>query len=80
MAVEKKGEEWKEYNRAVRWMAITVIVSLAVTMVLALIAMPLGYLVGTGISKAIKIAGQIMVWKRTISFPTKCTCAGQNFS
>ena len=51
MAVEKKGEEWEEYNSAVRWMVITVIISTIITIFLALVAMPLGYLIGTGISK-----------------------------
>lgn len=51
MALEKEGEEWKEYNSAVRWMVITVTVSVVVTLLLALIAMPLAYLIGNGISK-----------------------------
>ena len=51
MAVEKKGEEWEEYNSAVRWMVITVIISTLITIFLALVSMPLGYLIGTGISK-----------------------------
>ena len=25
MALEKKGEEWEEYNNAVKWMALTII-------------------------------------------------------
>ena len=51
MAIEKKGEEWEEYNNAVKWMAVTVILSTLITIILALAAMPLGYLIGTGISK-----------------------------
>ena len=51
MAVEKEGEEWKEYNSAVRWMVITAIISVLVTIILALISMPLAYLIGNGISK-----------------------------
>ena len=51
MAIEKEGEEWKEYNSAVRWMVITVSVSVVVTLFLALISMPLAYLIGNGISK-----------------------------
>ena len=49
--MEKKGEEWKEYNSAVKWMTVTVIISLVVTAILAVISMPLGYLIGSGISK-----------------------------
>ena len=51
MALEKEGEEWKEYNSAVRWMVITVTVSVLLTIFLALIAMPLAYFIGNGISK-----------------------------
>ncbi len=51
MAIEKKGEEWEEYNNAVKWMTITVLSAIGVTILLAIISMPLGYLIGTGISK-----------------------------
>ena len=51
MALEKEGEEWKEYNSAVRWMVITISLSIVVTILLALVSMPLAYLIGTGISK-----------------------------
>ncbi len=52
MALEKEGEEWKEYNSAVRWMLITVIISVAVTILFAIISLPLAYVIGNGISKA----------------------------
>ena len=51
MALEKEGEEWKEYNNAVRWMVITVTISVLITILLALISMPLAYVIGNGISK-----------------------------
>ena len=51
MALKKRGEEWEEYDNAVQWMVLTVVISLALTIVLAIVALPLGYLVGTGISK-----------------------------
>ena len=35
---------------------------------------------GRGRPRAMRMAGQMMAWKRTISLPTKCTSAGQNFS
>lgn len=35
---------------------------------------------GSGRSSAMSVAGQMIVWKRMISLPTKCTSAGQNFS
>ena len=49
--MNKRGEEWEEYDNAVRWMVITFIASTVITILLALIAMPLGYLLGSGISK-----------------------------
>lgn len=51
MAIEKKGEEWEEYNSAVKWMTVTVILAFSVTIALAIVSMPLGYLIGSGISK-----------------------------
>lgn len=51
MALNKRGKEWEEYDNAVRWMVITVVLSVIVTIILALAAMPLGYLLGSGISK-----------------------------
>lgn len=50
MAIEKKGAEWQEYNDAVKWMTITFTLAIAVTAILALISMPLGFLIGNGIS------------------------------
>ncbi|MFI3242079.1 MAG: type IV secretory system conjugative DNA transfer family protein [Alphaproteobacteria bacterium] len=50
MAIDKSGEEWKEYNDAVRWATITVLISLAALIILSLVSMPLGYLIGNGIS------------------------------
>lgn len=49
--MEKKSEEWEEYNNAVQWMVMTFIITFLVTIVLAIISMPLGYLIGNGISK-----------------------------
>ena len=51
MALEKEGEEWKEYNSAVRWMVITAVISVAITIFLIIFSIPLAYLVGNGISK-----------------------------
>ena len=39
MALEKEGEEWKEYNSAVRWMVITITLSVIVTLFLAFVSM-----------------------------------------
>ena len=53
--MEKKGEEWEEYNNAVQWMVMTFIITFLVTIVLAIISMPLGYLIGNGeVSKFIQ--------------------------
>ncbi|MBR2923032.1 MAG: type IV secretory system conjugative DNA transfer family protein [Alphaproteobacteria bacterium] len=51
MALGREGEEWKEYNSAVKWMVITVTISVAITIFFAIFSMPLAYLVGNGISK-----------------------------
>ena len=51
MGLQKRGEEWEEYDRAVQWMSLTVIITLLVTIFLAVISMPLGYVIGNGISK-----------------------------
>ena len=51
MGIEKKGEEWEEYNSAVKWMTVTVLTAIGVTIFLAIVSMPLGYLIGSGISK-----------------------------
>ena len=48
---EKKGEEWEEYNSAVQWAVVTVLISLAVTVVFAIISLPLGFLIGSGVSQ-----------------------------
>ena len=50
MGLQKRGEEW-EYDHAVQWMSLTVIITLLVTIFLAVISMPLGYVIGNGISK-----------------------------
>ena len=62
MGIEKKGQEWEEYNNAVKWMTITVLSAIGVTIILAIISMPLGYLIGTGISKqSINDVGRFIV-------------------
>lgn len=48
---KERGEEWKEYDKAVRWMTITFFICLAVSIVLFISAMPLSYLVRHGVSK-----------------------------
>lgn len=51
MGLQKRGEEWEEYDHAVQWMSLTVIITLLITIFLAVISMPLGYVIGNGISK-----------------------------
>ena len=61
MGLRKRGEEWEEYDHAVQWMSLTVIITLLVTIILAAISMPLGYLIGNGVSKeAIENVGKFM--------------------
>ena len=49
---KERGEEWKEYDKAVRWMVITFFICLALSIVLFICAMPLSYLVRHGVSKS----------------------------
>ena len=51
MGLQKRGEEWEEYDHAVQWMVMTVIISLVVTIALLILSLPLGYLIGSGIQK-----------------------------
>lgn len=51
MGLQKRGEEWEEYDHAVQWMSLTIIITLLITIILAAISMPLGYLIGNGVSK-----------------------------
>ena len=61
MGLQKRGEEWEEYDHAVQWMSLTVIITLLVTIILAAISMPLGYLIGNGVSKeSIENVGKFM--------------------
>lgn len=50
--VKERGEEWKEYDKAVRWMTITFFICLALAIILFIFAMPLSYLVRHGVSKS----------------------------
>lgn len=49
---KERGEEWKEYDKAVRWMTITFFICLALAILLFIFAMPLSYLVRHGVSKS----------------------------
>lgn len=49
--MKKRGEEWEEYDHAVQWMALTIIITLLITILLAAFSLPLGYLIGSGVSK-----------------------------
>ena len=49
--MKKRGEEWEEYDHAVQWMSLTIIITLLVTIALAVLSMPMGYLIGNGVSK-----------------------------
>jgi type IV secretory pathway TraG/TraD family ATPase VirD4 len=50
--MKDRGEEWKEYDSAVRWMTITFVICLVITIFMFIFALPLSYLVGHGVSKA----------------------------
>ncbi len=65
---KERGKEWEEYDNAVRWMTITFIVSIAVTVALAYLAQPLAYLLQNGISKkSVEIVGRFL--QKSISDP-----------
>lgn len=49
--VDKTGAEWEEYNKASSWLLMSIVISLILTVILGFIAIPLGYLLGSGISK-----------------------------
>ncbi len=51
MALRERGEEWKEYDSAVRWMMITFFICLGLTILLFIFALPLSHLIGHGVSK-----------------------------
>lgn len=49
---KERGEEWKEYDKAVRWMTITFFICLAISIVLFITAPALSHLVAHGVSKS----------------------------
>ena len=51
MALKDRGEEWKEYDDAVRWMLTAFFICLGLSVVLFVTALPLSYVVGNGVSK-----------------------------
>ena len=51
MALKDRGEEWKEYDDAVRWMLTAFFICLGLAVVLFVTALPLSYVVGNGVSK-----------------------------
>ncbi len=62
----KRGEEWAEYDKAVTWVVFSFLIATLVMVVFAIIALPLGYLVGRGISSdTLGVVGQFFgsVWQ-----------------
>lgn len=49
---KERGEEWAEYDKAVRWMAITFFICLAISIILFIFAMPISHLVKHGVSQS----------------------------
>lgn len=47
-----RGEEWKEYDAAVKWMLTTFFICLGLTIFFLIFSLPLSYIVGNGVSKA----------------------------
>lgn len=51
MAFKDRGVEWEEYDNAVKWIAVSLIITLSITFILMIFSLPLAYLVEHGISK-----------------------------
>ncbi len=51
MALRERGVEWEEYDNAVKWMAMTMIITFGITLVLIIFSLPLAFLIEHGISK-----------------------------
>ena len=49
--MKKRGEEWEEYDHAVQWMSLTIIITILATIIIAALAMPIGQLIMSGVSK-----------------------------
>ena len=67
---KERGKEWEEYDNAVRWMAITSLVSIAVFIALIYLSQPIAYLIQEGISKESMFAVKKFL-QATISDPGK---------
>lgn len=63
---KERGKEWEEYDNAVRWMMLTFIVSVVITIVLFYLSQPLAFLIQSGVSKkSVEIVGKFL--QRSIS-------------
>lgn len=51
MAFRERGVEWEEYDKAVKWMAMTMIITMTITLLLSVFSLPLAFLIENGISK-----------------------------
>ena len=51
MALKDRGSEWEEYDNAVKWMAVSMLITLVVTLILTVFSLPLAFLIEKGISK-----------------------------
>ena len=49
--MKQRGVEWEEYDKAVRWMAMTMIITITVTAFLTIFSLPLSFLLEHGISR-----------------------------
>lgn len=63
---KERGKEWEEYDNAVRWMTLTFIVSVVVTIALFYLSQPLAFLLQSGVSKkSVEVVGKFL--QRSIS-------------
>ena len=49
--MKQRGVEWEEYDKAVRWMAMTMIITITVTAFLTIFSLPFSFLLEHGISR-----------------------------
>ena len=67
--MKQRGVEWEEYDKAVRWMAMTMIITITITSFLKIFSLPFSYLLEKGISKE-NIAMVKLFLSRTFEEPS----------
>ena len=76
--MKQRGIEWEEYDRAVRWMAMTMIITLTVTVLLTIFSLPFSFLLEHGISRE-NIQSVKMFLNEVFNRPTFFELVSQTF-